>query len=574
MGFTKKEKNFILKNYNELSLSKIAEILQVNEKQISEFLIKQNLVLQKEKPTSGSTKSNKEIIFGNFQYKTFKTIMLENSLFWISIFAFIFLLYIRSFSAVTLSDEMTLYESLLKGTYTWKNFIFSSDVNHYWSYLIFGINPWGNRLFTLVLHCLNILLFFAIFRNFISEKILKIAIVLLASHSLVVETITWVAANPYAYHALIYLLILYSSLLYERTSKIYFLIPYYFLIIKFTLTGGHTNFAPIFAIIFNLFILKRSFKKEAIVTFWLILLIPVFNITNKAAVDARIASLTTGPYFEKFLQTIPFTVGKSLEIVFFPYNLALFHEETLNIPYYAFLRIITIFFFGLMIYLLFKKEKIYFGLAALACAFCIYIFSPIQISWFVAERYLYLPIFIVCVFLALFFNYLNNKVPNLGSVLFATYFIFFLFVSFNRMEVWQSLITLWEENAKNSPDSYRVRNNLAESYTKLGDFPNAEKQYYEAARINPNFVEAYFNLSNSLISQNKLSEAEKYLVKTIQMNPALLDAYLKLAIIKGNQNDFSSAYSYIDKALEINPNSDIGIKIKEEIKKYEAQQKN
>ena len=187
---------------------------------------------------------------------------------------------------------------------------------------------------------------------------------------------------------------------------------------------------------------------------------------------------------------------------------------------------------------------------------------------------MYFSFFLACLFLALFVNYLNNKVSNLGNLFFASYFTLFLFVTFFRFDAWSDMTKLWEENAKISPDSYRVRNNLAESYTKSQQFDKAAEQYQNAIRINPNFVEAYFNLSNAYLMQSKLSDAEAYLKKSIEMNPSLLEAYIRLAIIKGSQNDFSSAYGYVEKAREIDPKSDMINKFVEELKKYEAQQKN
>lgn len=573
MAFTKKEKNFILKNYKELSVSKIAEILNTSEKKVSEFLISQHLEISIKSNKNNKSERKKESVFGDFEYKTFKTIILENKFFWISISILIFLLYYRSLGAILLSDEISMFQELAKGNINWLQ-LFGSAGTHFWTHLLFGYAPWANRLVSLNFHILNLILFFAVFRNFISEKILKIAIILISTHSLIVEPVTWIAANPYIYHAFLYLIMMYSSLLFERTKKFYYLIPYYYFVISFTIGGGHTNYAPILIIIFNLFILKRSLKKEAVISLWMLLLIPVFPLLNRTAVESRVASLTTGPYLEKFAQTLPFTTAKSLELVVFPYNLALFHEETLNPNYYMFARLLTIFFFGFTFYLLFKKEKIYFGLIGIACAFCIYIFSPIQIAWFVAERYLYFPVFITCLFIALLINYLNNKVSNLGNIIFVSYFTLFLFVTFNRFDAWSSLTKLWESNVQASPDSYRVRNNLAEAYTKDKNFAKAEEQYLAALKINPNFVEAYYNLSNSYFVQSKFSLSENYLLKTIEMNPSILESYIKLAIIKSNSRDFSSAYAYVDKARKIDPNSELINKFVEELKKYEAQQKN
>lgn len=567
MAFTKKEKNFILKNYLDMSVKDMAKILKTSEKNVSEFLLKQTG--SKVKEVSQASES----VFGDYDFKSFKDVFFDNFYFWFSIAILIFILFYRSFNSIILSDEMSMFNEFSTGKWVWYKTIIGSMVNQYITYIFFGLNPFGYRLVALSLHIVNIFIFFYIFRNFISEKVLKIAILLISVHSLIVEPITWVAANPYVYHAFVYLLIMAFSLLYERTNKIYYLIFYYFFIINFTLQGGHTNFAPILAVCFNLFILKRSFKKELILSAWLFLFIPVFTILNKASVDSRIASLTTGPYFEKFISTLPFTVAKSVELVLFPYNLALFHEETLTPGYYNFARLITVSFIFLMIYLFFKNKK-YFGLLGIACAFCIYIFSPVQIAWFVAERYLYLTVFFICLILAIFFNYLNKKVTHLGSMLMVSYFFFFLFVTFNRFNAWARPEALWEDNVKIAPDSYRVRNNLADTYSRANNFPKATEQFSEAIRINPNFVEAYFNLSNSLISQNKFSEAEFYLLKTTQMDPSLVESYLKLAILKANAGNFKEAYYYIDRALQINPNLEVAKNLRNQIKDYETQKKN
>lgn len=567
MAFTKKEKNFILKNYLDMSIKDIAKILKTSEKEVSDFLVKQNGVKVK------NTSPVSEGVFGDFEFKSIKDVFFDNFYFWFGVAILIFLLFYRSFNSIILSDEMSMFNDFSSGNWVWYKAIYGSMANQYLTYLFFGLNPFGYRIVALSLHIVNIFLFFYIFRNFVSEKVLKVAILLISVHSLIVEPITWVAANPYVYHGFIYLLIMVFSLLYERTNKTYFLIFYYLLIINFTLQGGHTNFAPILAVCFNLFILKRTFKKEFILSAWLFLLIPIYTMTNKAVVDSRIASLTTGPYFEKFISTLPFTIAKSLELVIFPYNLALFHEETLTPGYYNFARLLTVSFIILMIYLFFKNKK-YFGILSVACAFCIYIFSPVQIAWFVAERYLYLTVFFVCMLLAIFFNYLNKKVPNLGNLLIVSYFFFFMYITFNRFNAWARPEALWEENVKIAPDSYRVRNNLADTYSRANNFPKATEQFSEAIRINPNFVDAYFNLSNSLISQNKFSEAEFYLQKTVQMDPSLVESYLKLAILKANAGNFKEAYYYIDRALNVNPNLEVAKNLRNQIKNYETQKKN
>lgn len=571
MSFTKKQKNFIINNFADMSVKDMSLILKCSEKDISDFLAKNSLT---EKKLNDKNSNKKDNIFGDFEFQSVKSSFFDNFYFWIGIAIFIFLLYYRSFGSVILSDEQDLFNNLTKGNYSWHSYFFGSAASHYISYLLFGISAPGFRFIGILLHLCNLFIFYHVFRNFISEKILKFAIIIIACHSLIVEPLTWVAAIPYTYHLLIYLLIAMTSLYFERTKKYYFLIMYYLLVINFTITGGHTNYAPIFAILFNIIFLKRSIKKELILSGFLLLLIPVFTILNRQAVENRVASLTTGPYLEKYTQTLPFTVAKSLELIVFPYNLALFHEETLNPTYYTFARILTVLFFGLIIYLFFKKKYYSFGLISLGMAFCIYIFSPVQISWFVAERYLYFPVFVFAVFFGIFVHFLNSKIKNLGLFVLAFYFFFFTYISFKRFDDWESLVKLWESNVQIAPDSYRIRNNLAEAYTGEKKFDLAEKQLLQAIRISPNFAEAHFNLANAFIAQNKIDQAEIALKKTIELNPEILDSYVKLAMLNANKGNFSEAYSNIDKVLKMYPDIIEVINLRNEIQKYEQSKKN
>lgn len=574
MALTKKEKNYILKNYKNQSLQEMSKILDTDESVVKKFLVEKSLSsYQKENSQKPSKDTNKFKYFGNFDFIDIRTLIQKEYLFFLAIFIFIFTLYFRSFSAIILSDEQDMFNHISSGTANWLNGFLSTTANHYLSFLIFGQNAIGNRVLAIILHCINILLFYYLFRNFINEKILKVGIVLLSSHSLIVEPITWVAANPYIYHAFLYLIVMISSFHFEKTRKWFYLLPYFGVLLILVLNGGHTNFAPIFAIIFNIFILGRNVKRELLITGWLLFLIPVYSMTNKATVDARIASLTTGPYIEKYINTLPFTVAKTLELVAFPFNLALFHEETMYPEYYTFARIFTLFFIVFSFYLLYK-HKLIFGLYAIGFAFCIYLFSPVQISWFVAERYNYFTVFIFCTLFAAILFKIQEKFAYLAEGIFVLYFFTFLFVSFNRFDKWENSILLWEDNLRIAPDSYRVRNNLAENYSREGMFDKAVIQYQESIKRNPEFNDAYFNLAGAYLKQNKLAEAEELYRLLLSRNFNVQSVLIALAVLTANRNEFSEAYQYLNLALANEPNSEYIKSLESEIKKYESNQKN
>ncbi len=567
MSLTKKQKHFINQNIQNMSIKDMSSILKCPESDILSFLKRTEIV-------SKSNSKFKDKIQEVFEYKTFKEVLLENLNFFTIIAIFLFALYQVSFNSILLSDEITVYQTtILTKQSTILSSLFTTLFPHIVNLYAFGLNGVGYRIVTLILHIFNMILFFYIFRNFFSEKVLKIALVLLSAHSLITEPLIWVSANPYVYMATLYLISSALALKFKQSKNLLYFFGSIIPIFILALSGGHSNFAPLFYIFFNLFILKNSFKHELVYSFWLILLIPVYGMLNKSAVDSRIASLTTGPYLEKFSQTLPFTVAKSLEVVVFPYNLALFHEETLTPDYYLFARLVTILFIvGFIV--LFIKNKFYFGVLSLAFIYNIYIFSPVQIAWFVAERYMYFTVFIYCLLLGVLAMKIYESYNKYLAYCFIVLAFFALtYRTFTRFEDWKTNSNLWLSNVKLSPDSHRVRNNLADSLSKEKRFAEAEEHFLYSIKINPNFAEAYMNLGNAYLQQGKLDQAEMVYNKSLELNPSLVDSYLNLGIIFANKRDFSRAYSNIDKVIAAQPGFEQAKTIRKEIEKYENSSK-
>ncbi len=572
MALTRKQKNFINQNFQQISIKDMSQILKISEIEVIEYLKKFNLISK-----MNSVSQNSKNKFSNkidYEYKSFMDVLQENLGFFVIISIFLFVLYWPSLNSILLSDEITVYNTgIVTGAVTILNSFYNTSFIHVLNFSLFGLNGSGFRIVSLVLHILNIVLFFYIFRNFFSETVLKVSIVLLSAHSLIAESIIWISANPYIYMATLYLVSSAFSLKFKEEKKYIYLFLSFIPIVILAISGGHSNFAPLFYIFFNLFILRNPIKQELKYSLWLMLLIPIYGLMNRSTVDQRIASLTTGPYLEKFTQTLPFTVAKSLELVIFPYNLALFHEETLTPDYYTFARIITILFISTFI-VLFIKNRFYFGVLSLGFIYNVYMFSPVQISWFVAERYMYFTIFIYCLFLGIFLNYLYEKHNKyLPYFLLTLFFSFLVIRTVTRFDDWKTNVKLWTANVKISPDSHRVRNNLADSLVKERRFAEAEEHFIHSIKLNPNFAEAYMNLGNSYLQQGKLSLAEQAYLKSLELNSGLVDSYLNLGMIYANSKDFSKAYSAIDKVILMAPSFEQAKNIKKEIEKYEYSSK-
>ena len=162
---------------------------------------------------------------------------------------------------------------------------------------------------------------------------------------------------------------------------------------------------------------------------------------------------------------------------------------------------------------------------------------------------------------------------NLAYCFIVLAFFALTYRTFIRFDDWKTNSNLWLSNVKLSPDSHRVRNNLADSLSKERRFAEAEEHFLYSIKINPNFAEAYMNLGNAYLQQGKLDQAEMVYNKSLELNPSLVDSYLNLGIIFANKRDFSRAYSNIDKVIAAQPGFEQAKTIRKEIEKYENSSK-
>ena len=455
-------------------------------------------------------------------FKPLRVVFKENFYFFLVIFLFLFLLYFRGLSAILLSDEIsaTYFHKFLENRYNILRIdYFSIKTFFYFLATIFVFESEYIRIATISLHVVNFILFFYLFRNFFSEKILKLTSFLICSHTLFTESLVWLAAQHYVYMGFLYLIsMVFSYLATKDKSLLYYLIACLPITIL-TVSGAHGIFAPIVFVIFNILILNRNWLEVLKQSSWLILLIPLKFFFTREVLTNRVASLQGGFYLEKYLDSLPFSIFKGFEILIFPLNSTFFHEETLSPLYLISAKIFTVLLILTLILLLFKK-RFYFGIIALGLSVPIYMFSPVQVSWFIAERYLYFTTFIACLLLAKLTDYLSRIYsPRIVYAIFSIYFIFFTFRTYLRIEDWQSHINLWSQNIKMAPDSYRVRLYLSDALIGGGFLIEAIENLEILTAKFPESSEANFFLGMAYIRANRYDEAKNSINKALEQDP-------------------------------------------------------
>lgn len=79
--------------------------------------------------------------------------------------------------------------------------------------------------------------------------------------------------------------------------------------------------------------------------------------------------------------------------------------------------------------------------------------------------------------------------------------------SFHRNSAWHSLLALWEDCARKSPEKSRTHNNLGNCNLLLKRYFPAIAEYQKAVQLDPLNLEAQYNLAMTLDTVGLVSQA-------------------------------------------------------------------
>jgi len=403
-------------------------------------------------------------------------------------------------------------------------------------YNIFGSHQAPFHIVSLILHYINTVLFFIIVRHLFKKKVSVISTLVFALHPVNSETVLWISAVNYLIHTIF----LFMSIILLLKNKLFVMYAVFFL--SMLLTRNFWGFTIPFVLLgINIYIspeTKINIKKQFLffLPMLLTMVLSYFGLKfyNPSNVTSRIIELSSQKG-TSYLQRIPYTTYMTAELLSFPKNLTLYHEgEHITKLKYEFMILVTVLTLFMFIYAWYKKKQ-YFWLLLLIPLSALPIFSPIQVAWFISDRYLYVSSAFFAIFLAL----LLTKIKN-GSVL-NTALVLLLIVysikTYSRTNDWKTRKSLWHATQRVAPYSKRVYNNLGDVYATEKNYTEAINYFLMAIKIDPQYADAMHNLGYTYLTTGDLDNAEKWLKKSVEINPSLYQSYQKLELLKALRED-------------------------------------
>lgn len=564
MKLSKAQKKFIKNNYKSLTPKEIAEKLGVSE----------NLILSHLKETGRSKKEVlKEDNLTGWEKLTsvsqIKDFLFKNRVVILGLIVISVVVYFNSLTGQLVSDDYPAFRDNTRirnmsssfRTLHLQNIIYSISLK------VFGVNPIPLHVFSLILHITAVLLVFIFVSMLFGRKVGSITGFLFAVHPINSEAVSWISALNYITNTIGILSFGISYVLYCKSGKVVYQIVSCFLLLLALIffRGPFLIAAAPLLFVIDQFLIHESVGVKPffriVPQFLLTILLFLYHFFN-GALSARISGLqlssaTDGSGTSYFLRLV-YTLYTSFKLLVFPVNLTLYHEGEILTPTLIVLMssfaVILLFF----ILFLYKRNRVLSGLLLFIIFSLLPVFSPVQIAWFAAERYLYTGSIAFCALLALLFLTLQRrfKKPGLATLLSVFLVMVYSVRTVIRNNDWATPSNLWFATAKVSPRSAKVHNNLGDIYSTRGDFQNAIKEFTLAIDLSDGaYPEATHNLGLAYLNIGEDKLAEEKFLQAVALSPSLWQSYLNLADIEYKRGNKDKVRYYLNKVLEIDPDN-------------------
>lgn len=433
----------------------------------------------------------------------------------------------------------------------------------YFSFLVnlFGSNTFFYHLTQVLLHILNSILLYVIFKEFFQKKLSLFLSIIFLVHPVQVESVSYIAASVSPLFTLFGLSAL-IVLIKLKTSNIKMGVMLAILFLASILTK---ETGIVFCII--CFLYAYLYKKDLmwITIFSSILSVVIYFLlrftVGHVFFDKSLVlplPMMEMPFINRLLH-IPAIIFSYLSVSFFPWILSSNqHWVIVNISLRNFW--IPIFGVGLFVFILvILGRKVYHKQLWSPYIFFTAWFSLslaphlqiVPLDMTVAERWFYLPLIGLLGILGIAISNIENKkrVIKVIYIVLGIIIVLFSLRTMARNIDWQSPLYLYSHDLKYDPDNFDMQNNLGNELFLAGDLKNAKIHFEKSIRLSPAQSINFTNLATVYAVEGQYEKAFLYYGKAISNNPNYYPAYEKTAFVYLKLKKYDAAISFSRKAI-------------------------
>lgn len=467
-------------------------------------------------------------------------------------------------------------------------------LSHALDYSLWGSNPWGHHLTSILLHGLNTflvvilvirLLEYARVRREISlsgetlrgKPVIAGVItgLLFGLHPLHVESVAWVSERKDVLCAFFFLLSLLCYLGYvssqQRRFKFYGLCLFFFIVALMSKPMAVT--LPVVLLILDIYPLGRLDLKSAFSSqrkVWSEKL-PFLGLSVASSIVAVVAQQVGGALAPLDYLPPGFRILGSIRALCFylvkmvwPNGLVPFYPHPLKVslsdPQYMIPLVVLIDITALCIWL-WPRQRIWSAAWAYYVVTLLPVLGIIQVgSHAAADRYTYLPslgpFLLAGLGLARAWEKIGRSMHRKLFIMIPSILLVTLLANLTveQIKVWNNSITLWSHELKQFPDDapwvYGAR---GIEYADLGNYQRAIKDFDRAIELDPEDAKTYCNRGLAYASLGNHRRAIEDYNKGIEVDSQYAQTYLNRGALYGQLGNYQKAIKDFGTAIELDP---------------------
>jgi tetratricopeptide (TPR) repeat protein len=479
--------------------------------------------------------------------------------------------FIQSWQHVPLyfTEHVWHYQSpTVAGNYYRPIFLLWLLINH----TLFGLNPMGWHLTTVLLHLVSTLSVFLIAKKLTKDEAAAgFAALIFGFHPVHIEGVVWVSGVT---EPLLGALLLPSFLCFLSSREQKSRSRYITSLGLFALALLSKETAVILPVIIAAYVwifestqqneYKERLKNAVKAAIPFFALTFVYLIARSIALEGFGHPLTKLP-FSTILLTWPSILWFYIQLLIWPVGLSAFYDTPyVTSPGFAnfYLPAIIVVIVAVALWWASRRSPV----IKFATLWLILPMLPLMnLSYFIEgeiahDRYLYLPSVGFAIILALALRKLNfNKAVLFGQPAVQVAAILVLActlatITVTQNQYWASDLLLFYRGVKIAPNNNIAANNLANTFFKRGMHEEAIDLYRSVLERDPRFWLTSYNLGYSYYKLGNFDEAERYLRWAIGLNPAKdSDQHMYLGLVQMKTNRLDEAAASMRRAIDLRP---------------------
>lgn len=439
---------------------------------------------------------------------------------------------------------------------------------------IYGLNPAGHHITSVIIHIITTVLLFRVFFR-MTGAIWPSAFVaaVFAVHPLHTESVAWAAERKDVLSGLFWIL---TMLAYVRYAERPNLKRYALVLAAFIL--GIMSKPMLVTLPFVLLLLdwwpleriagkksENAFKKTSIKRL-ILEKIPLFALSIVSCVITLISQGSEGSFAT--LLTIPagYRIGnmfvsyiKYIANAILPTRLAVFYPHSRSNLSIALVCICAFVFVVLSILSIYTgRQKKYTAVGWLwFVGTLVPVTGLVQVgAQAMADRYMYIPIVGLSIIAAwgvkdLVKGHSRLRVP--AAILALGILAAFTLLTRIQTKYWQNSITLFGRALEVTENNPLAENNYGCALYEAGRFDEAIPHLKKAIQLMPAYTDPRINLGKIYLAQGKSSEAVECLTEAMNLNPGSADACYNLAMAFGIEGKYNEAIKIFGRTIQLDP---------------------